>query len=158
MVVLEVETGEIHKVVIEPVESKDFRKLTKKRYFFNWKEERDQELYKIRRVDDAEILGLVSFERIPLEWRIHIRLLTVSIENKGKEKQYARIVGNLITFVAKEALKDYGEMSCVSLIPKSKLASHYMGTYGMRQTGVTLSVELPEILELITRYDHEGEK
>lgn len=158
MVVLEVETEEIHKVVIEPVESKDFRKLTKKCYFFNWKEERDQELYKIRRVDDAEILGLVSFERIPLEWRIHIRLLTVSIENKGKEKQYARIVGNLITFVAKEALKDYGEMSCVSLIPKSKLAAHYMGTYGMRQTGMTLSVELPEILELITRYDHEGEK
>ncbi|NVK63535.1 MAG: N-acetyltransferase [Flavobacteriales bacterium] len=155
MVILEVETGRKHEVVIGPVESKDFRKLTKKRYFFNWKEEKDQELYKLRRVDDSEILGLVSFERIPSEWRIHIRLLTVSFENKGTEKQYEGVVGNLITYVAREALKDFGEMGCVSLIPKSKLAHHYMDKYGMRQTGVTLSVELPEILELLTRYDHE---
>lgn len=155
MEIEEVKTGQKHRVVIEPVEQKDFRALTKKRYFFNWKEERNQELYKVRRSDSSDILGLVSFERIPSEWRIHIRLLTVSIENKGKEKEYEHIIGNLITFVAKEALKDFGEMCCVSLIPKSQLAPHYMNKYGMRQTGMTLSVELPEILNLITMYDHE---
>ena len=155
MFVVEVETGQKHEIIVELVDSSDFGKLTKKRYFFNWKEEKSQELYKLRRVDHSDILGVVSFERIPSEWRIHIRLLSVSVENKGKEKQFDHIIGNLIAFVARQALKDYAEMGCVSLIPKSKLAQHYMDKYGMQQTGMTLSVELPEMLNLLTRYGYE---
>jgi hypothetical protein len=155
MFVLEVETGREVEVVVEPVERNDFQRITKKRYFFNWKEEKGQELYKISRVDNLDILGLVSFERIPSEWRIHIRLLSVSTENKGADKEFERVVGNLLTFIARESLKDFGEMCCVSLIPKSRLAPHYIEKYGMHRTGMTLSVELPEILNLLTRYGYE---
>lgn len=155
MFIVEAKTGDEYEISIVPVESRDFRKITKKRYFFNWKEEKRQEIYKLFRTDNLDIVGLVSFERIPLEWRIHIRLLSVSVENKGKEKQFEKIVGNLIAFVGREALKDYGEMCCVSLIPKSKIAPHYMEEYGMRRTGMTLSVELPEILNLLRSYGYE---
>lgn len=155
MFIVEAKTGDEYEISIVPVESRDFRKITKKRYFFNWKEEKRQEIYKLFRTDNLDIVGLVSFERIPLEWRIHIRLLSVSVENKGKEKQFEKIVGNLIAFVGREALKDYGEMCCVSLIPKSKIAPHYMEKYGMRRTGMTLSVELPEILNLLRSYGYE---
>ena len=155
MVVVDVETGESLKVVIEPVKIKDFYKLTKKRYFFDWKMEVPYEAYKLCVSGEDEILGLISVERIPQEWRIHVRLLTVSVENKGKNKQYEHIVGNLLTFVSKLAIKEYAEMCCVSLIPKSKIADHYIEKYQMRRTGMMLSLELVEILNLLTTYDHD---
>jgi len=48
-------------------------------------------------VGSSEILGLISLERIPSEWRVQIRLLSVSNENQGKGKKYANIAGNLIS-------------------------------------------------------------
>ncbi len=50
------------------------------------------------------MLGVVSIERIPQEWRIPIWLLTVSKENNENEKKYDKIAGNLIAFLAKIAI------------------------------------------------------
>ena len=155
MIVIETETGLPHKVVIEPVERDDFKVLTKKRYFFDWKEERDHDLYKLRIIDSNDILGLVSCEQIPEEWRIHIRLLTVSKENKGRLKKYQHIARNLITFISKIAVKEFAEFACVSLKPKRVIAQHYIDNYGMNITGATLSIEIIEILNLINIYDHD---
>jgi hypothetical protein len=109
----------------------------------------------LRIVGSNEILGLISLERIPQEWRVHIRLLTVSIENKGREKRYDKIAGNLIAFAAKIAVRDYAEYACISLRPKSQITQHYIEKYKMNSTGITLSLEVPEILDLINLYDHE---
>ena len=106
-------------------------------------------------IGSRDILGLVSLERIPNEWRLHIRLITVSKENKGKGKRYDRIAGNLITHVAKIAILEFGELACVSLRPKSQIAQHYIDKYNMNITGITLSIEVPEILELIKLYDND---
>jgi hypothetical protein len=148
-------TGAKQKIEIVPVEEGDFKSLRKERYFFDWKQERNFEMYKLRIPESNEILGLISLERIPSEWRVHIRLLTVSSENKGKRKIYDKIAGNLIAFVAKIAVSDYAEMACVSLRPKSQIAQHYIKKYNMTQTGLTLSIEVPEILKLINLYDHD---
>lgn len=155
MIVVDTETGQSHQIEIEPVESGDYKKITKRRYFFDWKEEKDQELYKLSIVGISDILGLVSCERIPEEWRIHIRLLTVSRENKGSSKKYKNIAGNLITFISKIAVREYAEFACVSLKPKGVIARHYIDKYGMNITGMTLSVEITEILNLINTYDHD---
>jgi len=93
--------------------------------------------------------------RIPQEWRVHIRLLTVSKENQGKNKRYEKIAGNLLTFAAKLALSDYSELACVSLRPKSQIAKHYIEKYNMKLTGMTLSIQIPEILDLIKYYDND---
>ncbi len=155
MKVIETSTGKEYSVEILPVESFEFRTLSKKRYFFDWNTEREREVYKLQIVDTGDILGLVSLERIPEEWRIHIRLLTVSKENKGRGKKYDRIAGNLITYVAKIAILEFGELACVSLRPKTQIAQHYIEKYNMNKTGVTLSIEAPEILDLIKLYDDE---
>lgn len=155
MIIIDTETRQTHKVKIEPVVSSDFKVLSKKRYFFDWNIEREQELYKLRIVGTNDILGLVSCERISKEWRIHIRLLTVSHENRGNDKKYENIAGNLITFISKIALKEYAELACVSLKPKDVIAQHYIDKYGMNITGKTLSVEINEILNLINTYDHD---
>lgn len=156
MKIVEMSTGEEFSIEILPVEQNEFKTLTKDRFIFDWETERGQEVYKLKIFETGDILGLVSFERIPAEWRIHIRLLSVSIENKGTGKKYDRIIGNLIIHTAKIALLEFGEFACVSLRPKSQIAQHYIDTYGMHKTGMTLSIELTEILNLLKKYDHDG--
>lgn len=153
MTIVNVRSGEFHEIDITPIESIDFKSITKKKHFFNWKIEKENEILKLTIKEKSEILGLISYEFIPEEWRIHIRLLSVSLENKGKSKMYDRIVGNLLTHVGKLAIKEYGELACVSLKPKGAIAQHYINEYGMNITGATLSLELVEILTLIEKYD-----
>ncbi len=153
MNIVEVSTGKIYNIEIIPVENTDFKLLTKTGYFFDWKEEKGQELYKLIIKEAHSILGLISFERIPEEWRIHIRLLTVSKENKGAGKRFDKIAGNLIAHVAKIAVTEFGELACISLKPKSQIAQHYIDNYKMNITGMTLSLEVPEIMDLINLFD-----
>ena len=155
MYVFDTSSGKRFKVEILPLESVDFKSITKKRYFFDWKLELGYEIYKLKIKGSNDIIGLISIERIPEEWRIHVRLLTVSIENKGVNKRFDKIVGNLLAFVAVIAVKDYGFLACVSLKPKTKIAKHYIDKYNMNITGMTLSLEVPEILNLIKDYTDE---
>lgn len=155
MRIIEISTKKKYLVEILPVESDDYKNIKKDRYFFNWKTEKEEEVYKLRIIGSNDILGLVSIERIPEEWRLHIRLLSVSKENKGKEKQFDNITGNLIVYIAKIAVREYGELACVSLKPKLQIAKHYIEKYNMNVTGVTLSIEIPEIIDLINKYDKD---
>lgn len=155
MYIVEASTGKKYPIEILPLENSDFKSLSKTRYFFNWKEETNQEIYKLIIKGQNEIQGLVSLERIPSEWRVHIRLITVSKENKGKGKCYDRVAGNLISYFAKIAVMEYGELACVSLRPKSLIVQHYIDKYNMNLTGMTLSLEVLEIINLINQYDHE---
>ncbi len=156
MFIKELSTNKNYPIEIKPIESSDFKQLTKSKYHFNWKEEREFEIHKLRIKDELEILGLISFEKYPEEWRIHIRLITVSSDNKGIYKKYDRIAGNLIAFVSRLAVMEYGQLACVSLRPKNKLAKYYINKYNMNLTGATLSLEVPHIIELINQYEsHE---
>lgn len=155
MNVVEVSTGILCPIEVLPVGNSDYKSLSKARYFFDWKEERNEEVYKLVMKGQNDILGLVSIERIPTEFRVHIRLLTVSKENVGRGKVFKKVAGNLIAHVAKIAVADYGELACVSLRPKSSIAQHYINKYNMNVTGLTLSLEVPEIIDLINQYDHD---
>ena len=155
MNVIETSSGNSHIVEINPVEDGDYKTLSKSRFFFDWKKEKAYEIYKLQLSGTSEILGIISLEKIPEEWRVHIRLLTVSKDNRGKEKQYDGIAGNLIAYAARIAVKEYAEYACVALRPKSQIAQHYIDKYNMKLTGMTLSIEVPEILDLINQYDHE---
>ncbi|TXB65743.1 N-acetyltransferase [Vicingus serpentipes] len=154
MTIIDTSSKVEHQIEITPIEDVDYKVLTKSRYFFDWEVEHEYEVYKLQIVGSSEILGLISLERIPNEWRVHIRLLTVSKENKGEGKKYDKIAGNLIAFSAKIAVNEYAEYACVSLRPKSQIAEHYICKYNMIPTGMTLSIEVPEILNLINLYDH----
>lgn len=149
-------TGQKHLVEIAPLEKGDFKKLPVERYFFDWREEAEFEIFKLMIQGKDDILGLISFKKITEEMRFHIRLLTASRENVGKDKIYDRIIGNLLTYVAKLAVRDFGKWACISLKPKTEIATHYIDKYKMNITGATLSLEVPEIFELIEHYDHDN--
>ena len=106
---------------------------------------------------EDEILGLMSLDTFESESRIEIRLLAVSKENRGKNKKYQRITGNLITFACQQAVKFFGEMACVSLIPKTQLIAHYCKSYYVIPAGKSLFIDGKELVQLITDYDQEGE-
>ncbi len=55
----------------------------------------------------------------------------------------------------KLAVADYAELACVSLRPKSQIAQYDIDNYKMNSTGLTLSIETPEILNLINIYAHD---
>lgn len=155
MEIIHLPSGNCHKVRIVLVEAEDFRNLTKSRYFFDWKQEKGKAVYKHCQLDTPDILGLVSIERIPDEWRIHIRLLTVAAEHVGRNKKFEHIAGNLITFVSRIALKEFGELACVSLKPKDAIHRHYMENYSMYRAGMSLCLDIRGIKELVETYGYE---
>ena len=140
-------------VTISPILDEDYRKLSVKRYFFKWIEEKDFQIYKLVVEGQEDILGLVSLDYIDSESRIEIRLLCASSENRGGDKQFERIAGNLIGFAAREAIKKYPILPCISLIPKTELKDHYKTAYQMKEAGKSLFVDGIDLIKLGMKYE-----
>jgi hypothetical protein len=113
-------------------------------------------VYKLQILKTKEILGLMSLEVFYKESFINVRLLAVSQENKGKNKKFDDVAGNLIAFASKLAVCNFAEDACVVIRPKTRVSKHYQEKYKMKQQGRLLSLEVPEILEVLNRYDHDN--
>lgn len=145
-------------IIIEQIQNEDYKKITKRKFFFDWKTELENSVYKLKILGSEEILGLISLIHYPEESRVEINLLAVSKENRGKEKQYDDIAGNLIGFACREAISHYAEIACVSLIPKTKLKKHYITKYGMEDAGKHVYLEGLALFRIIEKYiDESGE-
>lgn len=140
---------------IEPVEDADFKKITKKRYFFDWNVEKSHSVYKLTLEGGSDILGLVSLHDFDNEQRIEIRLLAVSKENMGTGKNIEGIAGNLIVFAARRAVKKYGAMAAISLVPKTRLKTHYIDKFGFEPAGLSLFMEGNKLHRLLKEYKYD---
>ena len=142
--------------VIEPVNTGDVKKLTRKNFLFNWSDFSETELWKIRTEDSKEILGVMSLTYYASEERIEINLIASKKDNVGTNKRYDRIAGCLIGWACRLAVKEYGSSACVSLKPKTKLAQHYQRKYGMKNAGQQLFLDGISLYSLIRQYvDYE---
>lgn len=140
-------------VVIERVKEEDYKKMTKSRFYFNWKTEKGNEVYKLIIAGTDEILGLMSLIHVSGESRFEINLLAVLKENRGSGKVYEGIAGNLIAYACRESQKIYAEQAFVSLIPKTRLKIHYVKKYGMKEFGSHLVLAGTNLLMLVDKYD-----
>lgn len=147
-----VKDGSETEIVIELVTEEDYKKITKSRYYFDWSKEKEFHVYKLRTADSSKILGLMSLMDFSQEQRFQINLLTISKENRGKNKIYEKIAGNLIAYACREAVKLYGEDACVSLHPKTELKKHYMNKYGMSDASLQAFLEGTNLLRLLEKY------
>ncbi len=138
-------------IIVELVTVEDYKKITKSRYYFDWRKEKAFRVYKLTTVYSSEILGLMSLKDYQEEQRFQINLLTVSKENRGKNKTYEKIAGNLIAYACREAVKSYGEDACVSLHPKTELKKHYMEKYGMSDASLQVFLEGTNLLRLLEK-------
>lgn len=139
-------------VVIELISTEDYKVITKKRYWFNWKTEKENKIYKLRFEGSDDILGLMALIYFKEEERIQINLLAVSKENRGDKKEYVGIAGNLIAYACREILKLHGINGCVSLESKTVLKAHYMKKYGMLDAGHQVFLEGSSLLKLLNKY------
>lgn len=155
MIIVDQRTGESYEVQIMPVRETDYKSITKARFWFDWKEEMAYDVFKLCIKDSDNILGLISLNTVHDESRIEIRLLAISKENRGRNKHYVRIAGNLIAFAGIQAIRLFGAWACVSQVPKTTLVKHYMKTYRMLQAGKSLFLDGRELIQLILTYDHD---
>ena len=138
---------------VTEVAEDDYARITKKRFSFDWKQEKENDVYKLTIDGQNDILGLISLLMVDEEERIEIKLLAVSSENIGANKTYENIAGSLIAFAARLAIKGYGVNAAISLIPKTKLAKHYINKYGFETAGKSLFMEGQNLLKLLHEYD-----
>lgn len=151
MYLIETKTNKRFEVIVDSVDEQDFKSITKSKFYFNWKEEKKHDVYKLLLED--EIVGLMSCFDDERDKRIEIKLLSVSKENRGQNKRYERIAGTLIGYACREAMKRYGIEGCVSLVPKTQLKHHYIEQYGMIDAGRQVFLEGEQLLRMLKEYE-----
>lgn len=156
MRILHKKSGIFHEATIELVEDEDWEVIEKSgEFIFNWKKEKTRIVHKIQSTIEREVLGLISIEDIPKEYRIHIHLIENSNSNKGKAKKYDFVAGNLIAHTCELAFnKEYDGF--VSLEPKTELIDLYKKKYGFKEMGQLLYTELDNSEALIKKYIGDG--
>lgn len=152
MKILHRKTNELHEAIIELVEDKDWEIIKNSGDFvFNWKKEKKFIVHKLRLNLEEKILGLISLEDIPKEYRLHIHLIENSKSNKGKHKEFDNIAGCLIAHTCEIAFEK-GYQGFVSLEPKTEIIDLYKNKYGFSEMGNLLYVELTNSEFLIQKY------
>lgn len=151
MRVLHIASGKYQEALISRFYEEELTNVVKERFDFDWEEEFEYEIYKIRLVNDARVLGLMSVQGISREQRIEIRLLESSRENVGAFKEYDRLAGCLIAFACKLSFKE-GLEGFVSLRPKTELIKLYVEKYNFSPMGNQLFVSERTSEMLISEY------
>lgn len=124
----EISTGESKSTLILPVKLDDLLGMI---WQFDWIFELGQEfhfVYKLVTVNNPILIqGLICLERKPDH--IYIHLLESSSFNKGRQKQYIGVAGNLVAFACKQSF-EIGFDGNVSFIAKEQLINHYEKSIG----------------------------
>lgn len=137
------------------VSKEDLRAIKKGNgWQFDWKyefEQVDRQVYKLTITGNPNIIqGLVSFS--DEKDHLFMHLIENAPFNKGKNKIYTGVAGNLIAFLCKKSW-DIGYEGFVSFISKTRLIEHYERTLGAIHVGNHKMVIFPkEVLQLIKKY------
>lgn len=148
-------TGDSFATDISVISKADLKIATKKNgWVFNWMEEYkrpERDVYKLTIVNNQNIIqGLISLE--VKSDHIYMHLLESAPFNKGKEKVYSGVPGNLVAFACKLSFQR-GHEGNVAFISKTQLIDHYIETLGAIHFGGRLMIiETSAALKLINKY------
>ena len=124
----EISTGISNATLILPLKLDDLLGLI---WQFDWVVELEQEshfVYKLVTINNPNIIqGLICLERKPDH--IYIHLLESSAFNKGSQKQFLGVAGNLVAYACKQSFH-FGNDGNVSFIAKEQLIDHYEKSIG----------------------------
>jgi len=120
----------------------DLKQINKKNgWLFKWKEELslpDREVYKLTIVNNPNITqGITSLTIKPDHVVIH--LIENAPFNKGKDKLYEGVAGNLVAYACRLSFQR-GANGFVSFHSKTNLVDHYIKTLNARHYGNHLMV------------------
>jgi hypothetical protein len=123
-------------------------------WLFDWKlefKESARDVYKLTIVNNQSVIqGLISVE--VKEDHVYMHLVESAPFNKGKNKIYAGVPGNLVAFACKLSFQR-GHEGNISFISKTRLIQHYIDTLGAFHFGGRLMIiETKAALKLINKY------
>ena len=123
-------------------------------WLFNWKEEFKQperDIYKLTIVNNSKIIqGLISLE--VKSDHVYMHLVESAPFNKGSEKVYCGVPGNLVAYACKLSFQR-GHEGNVSFVSKSQLIEHYIKTLEATHFGGRIMIiETVSALKLINKY------
>ena len=128
--------------------------ISKKDWIFNWKQEIqdvNREVYKLVIENNEEInQGLISIT--DNNDHVFMNLIESAKFNKGKNKLYEGVPGNLVAFACRLSFEK-GYDGIVSFIAKTKLIKHYETSLGATIfRGDQMFIDTPAALKLIRKY------
>ena len=147
-------TAEVFDTVVVRLTSKDLRFIPKSAWQFDWSNELNdtsKEGYDLTRVSyRASSGGLLSIE--DKEDHIFMHLIESSKFNKGKDKVYVGVPGNLVAFACKLSF-DKGYQGFLAFDAKTALIKHYQETlHATHFRGLRMFIETTAALRLISKY------
>jgi hypothetical protein len=155
MKIVSCESGEEVEAVIEPASDSDLKRSKRERSFgFDWTMYGDCDVYKLRRVGEIEILGLMAIQEQPQpgSQNVEIKAIQANKQNIGSKKKYDNIAGCLIAYACQRAF----EIGCdgyVLLESKTILYEHYIVKYGFVPLRKSFLVsKTPNSKDLVRKY------
>ncbi|MFN8416463.1 MAG: hypothetical protein U0U66_09035 [Cytophagaceae bacterium] len=148
-------TGDSFPTDIALISKEDLKLINKtKGWLFNWREEFKEparDIYKLTIVNNPKVIqGLVSLE--VKQDHVYMHLVESAPFNKGKNKMYSGIPGNLVAFACKLSFQR-GHEGNVSFLSKNKLIEHYQKSLGAKHFGGRIMIiETSSALKLIDKY------
>jgi hypothetical protein len=147
-------SGDVFDTEIFRLVGKDSKQIIKTDWLFNWQEQikfSDRETYKLTIKDNSKIIqGLVSLS--DRGDHIYMHLIESSKFNKGKNKMYVGVPGNLVAFACKLSFEK-GYEGYLAFDAKTVLVKHYQETlFATHFKGTKMLIETPASIRLIDQY------
>ena len=148
-------TGEVFETVVTEILIKDAGQIKKADWFFNWRNEfkdTSNKVFKLTTINNPKIIhGLICLA--DKQNHIFMPLIESAVFNKGRNKLYKGVAGNLVAFATKNSFEK-GYDGFVSFIAKTKLIEHYKLTLGAKQfgNGNRMYIDTNEALSLVKQY------
>jgi hypothetical protein len=148
-------TGDSFPTDIVLTSSSDFKSITKTEgWLFDWRAEfkkPDRDVYKLTIVNNQSVIqGLVSLT-VRTD-HVYMHLIESAPFNRGKEKVYAGVPGNMFAFACKLSFQR-GDEGYLSFLAKTNLIEHYEKTLGaLHVGGLLMVINTSAALKLINKY------
>jgi hypothetical protein len=147
-------TGEVFDTEIVRLLSVDMNLIKKSSWQFDWKKEindNSKQVFKLTTVSNPKIIqGLISIE--DKNDHIFMHLVESAEFNKGKNKLYLGILGNLVAYVCKLSFEK-GYDGYVAFDAKSALIKHYEETlHATHFRGLRMYIQTPAAQRLVKQY------
>lgn len=137
------------------LEKSDLKQLSKKSgWLFNWKNEfqlADRNVYKLTITGNSNVIqGLISLTE--KEDHVYMHLIESASFNRGIDKVYLGIPGNLVAYACKVSFHR-GFEGYVSFVAKSQLIEHYINLLeAVNIGGQIMVINTTAALKLINKY------
>lgn len=147
-------TREVFDTAIVRLTNAEAKQIKKADWQFDWLKElkdKTKEVYKLTTVNNPGIIqGLLSIE--DKQDHIFMHLIESAKFNKGKDKVYFGVPGNLVAYACKISV-DKGFEGFLAFDAKSTLIRHYQESlYATHFRGLRMFIETSAALKLISQY------